>query len=84
MSHYIAEIEHRVAGIPCLIGVTSFHQERGSYSSRARDPDEYYGYVDADWVVLDQRGRRAEWLERKLDSKAEQEILETIIEEMSE
>lgn len=80
---YIAEIEHAIAGIPCLIGVISFSQQRGSYSARARDPEEYYGYADANWVVLDRKGYLADWLAKKLKPADEQEILETIIEEMS-
>ena len=32
---YIAEIESRVAGIPCIIGVTHFESVRGSYSYHA-------------------------------------------------
>jgi hypothetical protein len=27
---------------------------------------DYYGYRDAEWEVLDRRGRPAAWLERKL------------------
>lgn len=82
--HYIAEIEYTIAGIPCLIGVCSFSQTRGTYSQRASDPDEYYGTVDADWVVLDRKGYVADWLANKLTQADEEKILETIIEEMSE
>lgn len=80
--HLIAEINHRIAGIPCVIGVLSFYQERGSYSSCAKDPDEYYGCVDADWVVFDRKGYVANWLHNKLTSNDEQEILELITEEL--
>ena len=81
---FIAEIDHRIAGIPCTIGVLSFYRERGSYSSRASDPDEYYGCVDADWIVLDRKGYRADWLANKVTANDEQEILELITEEMSQ
>ena len=81
---YIAEMDYTIAGIPCMIGVISFHKERGSYSGRASDPDEYYGYVDADWIVLDRKGYVADWLANKLTQADEEKILETIIEEMSE
>ena len=33
---YIAEIESRVAGIPCLIGVSHFDCVQGSYSYNAK------------------------------------------------
>ena len=80
---FVAEIDHTIAGIPCIIGVTRFYKERGSYSSRASDPDEYYGYVDADWIVLDRKGYVADWLAKKLTSSDEAEILEIITEELA-
>ena len=46
---YIAEIESQVAGIPCVIGVTHYHAEQGSYSYNAASDLDYYGYTDIDW-----------------------------------
>jgi hypothetical protein len=63
---YITKIESTVAGIPCLIGVTYFDCVQGSYSYNAPSDVDYYGYRDAEWEVLDRRGRPAAWLERKL------------------
>jgi len=81
----IAEIESRVAGIPCLIGVTEFQSVRGSYSYHADSDMDYYGYSESEWVVLDTRGRPAAWLERKLTSadrsRIEQEIAKAMTEE---
>ena len=81
----IAEIESRVAGIPCLIGVTEFQSVRGSYSYHADSDMDYYGYTESEWVVLDTRGRPAAWLERKLTSadrsRIEQEIAKAMTEE---
>lgn len=81
----IAEIESRVAGIPCLIGVTNFQSVRGSYSYHAASDMDYHGYSESEWVVLDTRGRPAAWLERKLTdadrSRIEQEIAEAMTEE---
>jgi hypothetical protein len=77
---YTAEIETRVAGIPCIIGVTYFNSVRGSYSYHAASDLDYYGYTECDFDVLDRRGRPAAWLERKMDdnmrSRIEQEIAE--------
>lgn len=77
---YIAEIESRVAGIPCLIGVTHYESVAGSYSRNADSDMDYYGYSESEWEVLDRRGRKAPWLERKLTSsmrdRIEQEIQE--------
>jgi len=75
---YLAKIETRVAGIPCLIGVTDFSSVRGSYSYHADSDMDYYGYCESRWVVQDSRCRPADWLERKLTdadrSRIEQEI----------
>lgn len=82
---YIAEIESRVAGIPCLIGVSHFDCVRGSYSYNAASDMDYYGYSESEWDVLDRRGRPAAWLERKLTDddrkRIEQEIAEAMTEE---
>ena len=68
MSDFIIQFDYRVAGIPCQIGVLNYEH----YSPVSKDPRqchsdlEYYGYSEADYVVLDRRGRPAEWLQRKL------------------
>lgn len=77
---YIAEIETRVAGIPCIIGVTHFDSVDGSYSYNAASDVDYYGYTESEWEVLDRRGRPAPWLSRKLTDKIEREIEQEIAE----
>ena len=81
---YLAEIESRVAGIPCLIGVTDFSSVRGSYSYHADSDMDYYGYTESEWVVLDSRGRPAAWLERKLTDDDRSRIEQEVAEAMSE
>jgi len=75
---YIAEIESRVAGIPCIIGVSHYESVKGSYSYHAASDMDYYGYNECEFDVLDRRGRKAPWLERKLTdkdtSRIEQEV----------
>ena len=71
---YIAEIETRVAGIPCIIGVVDYISVTGSYSQNAASDWDYHGYSASDWVVCDRRGRPAPWLERKLTGKDESRI----------
>jgi len=75
---YIAEIESRVAGIPCIIGVSHYESVKGSYSYHAASDMDYYGYTECEFDVLDRRGRKAPWLERKLTdkdtSRIEQEV----------
>ena len=63
---YHAEIETTIAGIPCLIGVTHYECVRGSYNYNAASDHDYYGYSEAEWEVLDRKGYKAAWLERKL------------------
>jgi hypothetical protein len=77
---YIAEIETRVAGIPCLIGVIDFSRVGGSYSYHAASDMDYYGYTESEWDVCDSRGRKAPWLERKLNDKMISEIETTVAE----
>lgn len=71
---YLAEIDARVAGIPCLIGVTEFNRTSGSYSYNAPSDHDYYGYTEVEFDVLDRRGRPAAWLERKLDKNERADI----------
>ena len=75
---YLAEIETYVAGIPCIVGVVDYHRERGSYSYNAASDLDYYGYTEAAWEVLDRRGRKAEWLARKLTNDDVSRIEEKI------
>ena len=77
---YIVEIESRVAGIPCIIGVTHYECVKGSYSYHAASDWDYHGYTECEFEVLDRRGRKAAWLERKLDDKMTQEIESEIAE----
>ena len=79
---YIAEIEARVAGIPCIIGVDGFAAVKGSSSGQS-DLD-YRGYTEAQWEVCDRRGRPAPWLERKLTERDSDAIEEKIADYFSE
>lgn len=65
---YISRIESRVAGIPCLIGVLTYHKVGHWQGSVYTCPssDDWYGYTDIEVEVLDRNGRPAPWLDRKL------------------
>jgi hypothetical protein len=71
---FIAEIESRVAGIPCIIGVTYFDGVDGSYDYNAASDMDYHGYVECEFTVCDRRGRPAPWLERKMTGQDESRI----------
>ena len=75
---YIAEIETRVAGIPCLIGVIEYESTAGSYNYHAASDCDYYGYTESSWTVLDRRGRPATWLAKKLTDKDQNRIDEEL------
>lgn len=62
----IAEIDTRVCGIPCTIAVTYFKAVKGSYSYNAPSDMDYSGYTESEWMLLDRKGGKAGWLERKL------------------
>lgn len=79
---YIAEIEHRVAGIPCLIGVIDYESYTPAFISGP--PENCYPAEggSGDWEILDRRGRPAAWLKRKLTARDEDEINEVIFNHM--
>ena len=61
---YQTIIDSRVCGIPCKIGVLYFNSVKGR---DCWDSDiDYYGYTECEWQILDQRGKPANWLERKM------------------
>ena len=83
MSAYIDIIPARVAGIPCQIGIIDFNCVKGSYSYNAPSDLDYRGYTEIEFDVLDRRGRRAAWLERKLTDEDKREIEIEIAEHFS-
>lgn len=78
-SNYEAIIEHRIDGIPCRIGVVTYHYSRGTYSSRAETPDEYYGFCETEWDIIDRKGYLAPWLERIANDYDNEYIRDAII-----
>lgn len=71
------QIQHRIAGIPCIIDVTNFvlHKGDGYWAVSDEDSRDYFA---ADYVVCDRNGRPAPWLERKLTDAIHNEILTAI------
>ena len=65
---YLAEIETRVAGIPCIICVESYHLDNWNRWE-----------TDIQYVICDRKGRPAPWLERKVTRNIESDIVETIV-----
>ncbi len=79
---YIAEIEHRVCGIPCIIGVTDYEGYMPAYTSGL--PENCYPAEggSGEFEILDRKGYRAKWLEKKLTARDEDAIQELIYEHM--
>lgn len=75
---YIAEIEHRVCGIPCLIGVTDYDSYVPAYTNGPVERCYPAEGGTGDYEILDRRGRPAPWLERKMSGKDEEEVQEAI------
>jgi hypothetical protein len=75
-------IETRITGIPAKIGVTHVYRQSGSFMQNEVSDLDYRGYVEFDYEILDMRGKRAVWLERKLTdsirTQIEQQIAEAI------
>ena len=72
----------RIAGVPCLIGVTGYLYQppcKGHPSTCASDWD-YYGYEEFEWEILDRRGKPAPWLDRKLTQADRAEITRALLE----
>ena len=68
--------ESRIAGIPCQIDVTYYY---GGCSARTwGDPSDCYPAEDEEFefTVLDRRGRKAAWLERKLTDADHDRLLQ--------
>ena len=77
---YLDKLETRIAGIPCLIGVTSYG--RPAYTAGA--PEHCDPGDCAEYDVLDMRGRPAPWLVQKMKMADDTRILELIDEVHSE
>lgn len=75
-----AVIDYRLCGIPCQIGVESYvcvEPFRGS-ALNCWSRDDYYGYTDIEWRILDRKGYLAPWLEAKLTDSISDDIESTI------
>ncbi len=57
------------AGIPCKVKVTRYKKRKGNFSSFALDPEEFYGWTELNYRILDRKGYKADWLRNKLDEE---------------
>lgn len=83
---YQHQFHSQVAGIPCLIGIESYHKVapwKGSPQSCPSDMD-FYGYEENVWEVLDRKGYAAPWLNKKLKTADVQRIEVEVSEYLSD
>ena len=77
-------IESKIYGIPCIIGIDSINGVNAWNGSAhtCDSSDDYYGYVDIEFTVLDRKGYKADWLARKMTesdvTRIENEIVNSI------
>jgi len=78
-----AQFKSHVSGIPCLIEVTHYlHMKGGGCRWTADSPEDVHGFTEADFMVLDTRGRRATWLEHRLSAADRARIESEIVRHM--
>jgi len=77
-------IATHICGIPCQVQVTTYTNVKGSRSYNAPSDLDYYGYCEVEFDVLDRRGYRAPWLEKKMTEDDYDRIREEIKQYMSE
>ena len=80
------QVATQIQGIPCLVEVTTFNHVKPWKGSPHTCPssDDYYGYTEIEYDVLDRKGYRARWLERKMTEKDKEKVIEDIKEAYSE
>lgn len=76
------DIEHRIEGVPCIIRVT--HYEPKVPEHRHGHPDIWAPGepAEVEYEVLDSKGYRAEWLERKITAEMDDSIRAMLIEKL--
>lgn len=62
-------ISIRAAGIPCKAKVLRYRKHPGSFSRFAADPEQYFGWTDLRYKILDRKGYDATWLRNKLEDE---------------
>ncbi len=66
-------IDHAIAGIPCIIGVSDYYRADSQGRGASNDWDSY-GYSEWNGEILDRKGYPALWLEKKITSKEQDKI----------
>lgn len=77
--------ESHIQGIPCLIEVYEYvvTPSWGGSPRNCPSADDYYGYEEINYGVLDRKGYDATWLEKKIKIEDDERITEEIRNYMS-
>ena len=76
----MSEFESTVSGIPCIIKVTGYVNDPGR--TYGLPENCYPAEFEFEYEVLDRKGYRAEWLERKLTDNDNDRLAEEYSEYM--
>lgn len=68
LEHYVADFDTTVAGIPCGVVVDSFRPGREAKLFGPPENCSPEEPAEADFILVDRKGYRARWLERRLTS----------------
>jgi len=68
--------DYRIDGIPCQIRVDEYHKVDSWVGRIDNCPssDDYYGYVEIEYTVLDRKGYEAPWLQKKITEEIDGDI----------
>lgn len=69
----------QIQGIPCLIEVIRCRVVKGSFNYNAPSDLDYYGYSEVEFEILDRKGYKAPWLERKVTEEDSERIKQEIL-----
>lgn len=69
-------LQTQISGIPCQVEVTHFYRQKPYAGSawHCDSPEDFSGFVECEFSVLDRRGRPAAWLEKKVTDADRQRI----------
>lgn len=65
------DVEVVVAGIPAIARVRSYHRDGNGWDEPRT--------VEIDYILLDRKGYRARWLDRKVTERVDDQICEQIM-----
>ena len=80
MTKQSIDLQSTISGIPCGIHIDSYVRVPPFKGSPlfCDNPDDYYGYTDVEYTILDSKGYPAEWLMLKLTPTEHARIVEEI------